>query len=526
MKPFRRSKQTVRRPSKAVAVVARRCDGLGRPSYAAHSSREGKVLLFLAVSLPMLFGMLGLVVDGGLLMKEHRGLQTAADAAATTAARQISLGKSLSAATQAAVELVHEHNALPDATVTVNRPPSTGPFAGKPDYVEVIVSRAVESNFIQVVSGGTTKTVQARAVAGIENATSGGVLVVLDPDPSPVNVSGLPAGIPALGLPALHLGGLELLGLGQLRVQGAVFVNTEWGGQDENGDPAGEEPPLGGSRHAITCTPILPLTRLLAEDIRVTGGVDNPANYGNVQSGESSPLKANKPAVLDPLRNLPAPTVAADPFNVSATERGTVNIVSLPLLAPPVTLQPGVYESITIVTGTVIFQPGVYIIRNKNPLTGISLSIVAGRVTANGVMFYITDSAAYTPADGLPDANDGGTVPAAPGVPSLAPSVVINAGLLGSTYSGLSSASSPFDGMLVYQRRTDRRPIAIVAEQLLGGTAMSGTVYAKWGQLLFVGHGTYDMKFAVGTARIVNALSCTFAPTTLFPPVREVFLVE
>jgi len=486
------------------------------------STRGGKALVLIAVALPMLFGLLGLVVDGSLLMNERHGLQTVADAAATTAARELSRGRSVSEAQQAAEALVREENGLADANVTVNAPPTTGPYTGNTDYVEVIVTRSVESSFMRVVQGETSKTVQARAVAGVEDATAGAAVVVLDPDPSPVRIN-LPSGLPAVVLPPVQVGGLELLGLGQLDVNGAVIVNTQWGGRDEDGDPAGDSagPPYGAS-----CTPILPLTKLRGEDIRVTGGVGDPANYGHVQAGQPSPLKANKAPVPDPLRNLPVPTVAADPLNVSATDRGSVNILSLPLLAPPVTLQPGVYDYINIITGPVVFQPGVYIIRGTNPLTGIALSILGGQVTAEGVMFYITNSAAYTPADGLPDVNDGETVPPRIGVASMVPSVVINAGLLGSSFSGLDSSGSPFDGMLVYQRRTDRRPIAIFAEQILGGTSLSGTVYAKWGQLLFAGYGDYDLKFAVGTARIVNSVDLTITPTELFPPARDVYLVE
>lgn len=504
-------------------ISARKPDASARRSPAV---RRGKVVVILAIALPMLFGMLGLVIDGGLLMEEHRGLQTVADAAATTAAREISLGKSAAEATQAATELVREHNEMSDATVTVNRPPTSGPYAGNDDYVELIVARNLANNFIQVVSGESSKSVSARAVAGLENATEGIALITLDPDPAPITITGLPAGLTLPTLPSTSLGGLELLGLGQMKVEGAVIVNSEWGGVDENGDPAGNEPMLGFVQHGLSCMPILPLTKLRAHDIRVTGGVDDPENYGHFTSGEPNPLQANKAPAPDPLKSLPVPTVAADPMNVSAVERGTVNIVSLPLVGPPVTLRPGVYESINIVSGKVIFEPGVYIIRNKSALTGISLSIVAGQVTAEGVMFYITDSSGYSPANGLPDANDGETVPPAPAVTALVPSVVVNAGLLGSSFSGLNSPGSPFDGMLFYQRRTDRRPIAIVAEQLLGGSSLSGTVYAKWGQLLFVGHGTYDLRFAVGTARFVNALACTLNPTNPFPPVREVYLVE
>ena len=185
------------------------------------------------------------------------------------------------------------------------------------------------------------------------------------------------------------------------------------------------------------------------------------------------------------------------------------------------------YEWIHVVTGPVVFEPGVYIVRGVHPLTGIAVNVTAGPVIAEGVMFYITDNAAYSAISGQPDASDGGSPPPAPGALGLVPSVVINAAVLGSRYAPLSDPGSPFDGMFLFQRRADRRPIVVVAEQLLlGGNSVSGTVYAKWGHFLFAGQGRYDLRVAAGSMRIVTVLGCEFAPARLFPPVREVFLVE
>lgn len=487
------------------------------------STRSGKTLVLIALSLPMLFGLLGLVIDGSLLMSDARHLQTVTDAAATTAAREISNGGDLTSARQKAEALVHADNALPGATVTVNMPPTAGPYAGNANYVEVVIARNMPTHFMQVVSNQTSNTIRTRAVAGVEPVTAGAAFVILDEDPEPITISGLPTGLPAITLPSTNLAGLELLGLGQLEVDGAILVNNSWRGVDEHGDPVGSGT---GIQRAVRCMPILPLTKLLARDLRVNGGVDDPQNYGNFIPGEGNPLQANRTPVPDPLIDLPAPTLSADPLNVSATNYGGVRIANLPLISPPVTLQPGVYEYISIVSGRVDFEPGVYIIRNKDPLTNISLSIVAGEVKAEGVMFYVTNSSTYSPASGAPDASDGETVPPSPGVGSVVPSVVINAGALGNSFSGLDHSSSPFHGMFIYQRRQDRRPIVLVAEQLIGSASLSGTIYAKWGQLVFAGHGTYAIRFAVATARIVNVLGLTFNPPELFPPARDVSLVE
>lgn len=478
------------------------------------------MLVLLALTLPALFALLGLVIDGSLLLSEQRALQSLADAAATRAAWRLSQGQTAAVARTAAQELVQQLNGCTDATVTVNIPPTSGPFAGSSNYAEVFVKRPVKSHFMRVLDRISQNQVTVHAVAGAENATAGGVLAALDPDPTPIVISGLPLATIALG--PVQIGGMEVLGLGKLKVQGAVYSNSTWGGVDENWDPAGETL---GLPYGLACTPILPLTKLAATDIRVRGGVDNPNNFGSVTSGQPNPLKANRLPVPDPYASLPVPTVAADPVNVDPTLRGSRNVIALPLI-PLVTLQPGVYEWIQVTSGVVRFAPGVYIIRNVNPLTGMALSVVAGQVTAEGVMFYITDNASYSANSGTPDSLDGETVPPPLGLGSVLPSALINMAVLGNSYSGLNAPGSPFDGMLIYQRRTSRRPLVIVAEQLLGSASVSGGIYAKWGQIAFAGHGTYEASIAAGTIRIVNALDCTFAPTRLFPPAKDVYLVQ
>jgi len=147
-------------------------------------------------------------------------------------------------------------------------------------------------------------------------------------------------------------------------------------------------------------------------------------------------------------------------------------------------------------------------------------------VTAEGAMFYITNSASYTPLTGLPDANDGLAAPAAPGVGTLVPSVVLNLSLLGSRYSPLDDPASPFHGLTIYQRRADRRPIVLADPALLGAGAFSGGVYAKWGHVIFAGSGSYDATLVTGTLRIVAAGNIALNPTSPLPPAQDVFLVE
>jgi Flp pilus assembly protein TadG len=482
--------------------------------------RSGAVLATVAVTLPVLVGVVGLVIDTSILLATHRNLQSVADAAATSAAMAIYQGGNAAAATSAATVSVQSDNALANATVTVNTPPAAGQYAGVAGYVEVTVTQQASTYFIQILGASSLQTVSATSVSGAQPSTAGAAVVLLDPSPPGITVNLAPVAPLSLTLPPL-LGGLQVLGLGPLIVNGAVLDNNQNGGVDQNGNPAGVGP---APPYAASCTPLISLTAVQASNIRVVGGVDNPNNFGSLTPGQSSPLKCNMLPVPDPFSSLPVPTTAVDPNNVVATNYGGVQVISLPLLGTT-TLNPGVYDWIEVVSGTVVFKPGVYIIRNVNPLTQIALSVVAGQVQANGVMFYVTNSTNYSATSGAPDSGDGTTSPPGGSLGTLLPSVVI-ASLLGSSYSGLNDPTSPFNGMLFFQRRIDRRPIVLADETLILGGSLSGTVYAKYGQLIFAANGTYNLQLVAGSMLFLNVLECTLQPSNLMAPAQDVYLVQ
>ena len=480
--------------------------------------RSGKVLVLFAVLLPAMLAFIGLIIDGGLLQGTHRRAQHTADATATAAARALQRGKTDAEATAIGEHTAADLNGVPVGGVSIRRPPDRGPYAGNPDAVEVELVDHADTHFYGFIGGDSAVAVSARAVAGWRPSTARAAIVVLDPDPPRLSVPPLPGVLPAL--PAL-IGGFEIEGLGTVRVDGAVLVNNEWGGLDENGDPTGNSFP---PPYALASLNLLTPQRLRARDLRVVGGVDNPSAYGPFVVGESSPLRTGKLAVPDPLIGVPVPTTAVDPVNVNGTLRGGVRIIGLPI-GPWQTLDPGVYDWIEVVSGRVRFNPGIYIIRSVNPVSQIALNLLAGEIDAEGVMFYITDSAGYSAASGAPDSGDGESVPPAPGVLDLLPSAVINLVLPGSRISGLDDPDSPFDGMVVFQRRRDRRPVAIVTS-LLGTPGVEGMVYAKWGHVILASRGTIDASFVAGTVRIVTALPTTIAPTRTLPPAEDVYLLE
>src|SRR5262249_28003360 len=145
-----------------------------RPMYRPRSpgsrgaKRPGKLLVLFALLLPALLGLLGLVIDGGLVMAAQRQTQNAADAAALAPAFDLLRGQPLSTARAPPTPSARQHNGLgSDATVLANYPQS-GPYTGDTRFVEVFVTYPVHTLFIQVLGVNDTQSVTARAVAGYE----------------------------------------------------------------------------------------------------------------------------------------------------------------------------------------------------------------------------------------------------------------------------------------------------------------------------------------------------------------------
>lgn len=421
-------------------------------------ARTGAVLVQVAIILPALLGLVGLVIDGGLLMARYRKAQTAADAAAIATAKELLEGRSDATAISVGSSYAIDYNDLPGATVTINIPPSSGPFAGDRAYAEAVVTAPQQTWFIQVLGVNRQQGVQARSVAGSQPVTPSAGVIVLDPAARP---------------------GLGVSGGGTLSVNGGVLVNSEGGGVDENGASVNN----GSTGYAAAASNN---GVFLASDIQVVGGVNTPANFRNIDPGNSdSPLHANALPQLDPLLYLPVPTVAngANPIEYPAVSvSGNQNV----------TLWPGVYPSISIIGGTVTFEPGIYVIR------GGALKITEQNVTAQGVMFYVTGND-YNVLTGLPDALDLDIPPPASGNATFG-SVTINAGL---KFGAYKNPSSPFDGMLFYQRRRNTQTFNIQGNSASGNLA--GTIYAKWAPIKIAGQGTYDAQFVVASLDVTGS---------------------
>ena len=449
---------------------------------ARNRKRPGKVLVLFALLLPVLLGMTGLVIDGGMMLAAHRQARNAADAAALAAAKDLLAGKSLATAQATATTFVQNYNSLARATVTANVP-STGPYAGNSHYIEVVVTNPLTTLFVQILGINSSQTVKARAVAGYE-AVSGDGSYLLDPTGNP---------------------GLLVSGGGKLVVNGRIVVNSQGAGYDQNGNWVD----LGFPAYAVT---INSGATIQATDVQVVGGVNDISKFSSLHAGDLPGP--------DPLINLPIPSKATIP-TLDITDRGAFQANA----NKTYTLDPGVYSSIKISTNaTVTFNPGIYIIKPaKNTANAITIT-GSGPIRGNGVMFYNAGSD-FDPTTGAPDNTDGDTAPPYTGKANFG-DVTINGSNVQLT--GLiappGSALSDFDSMLFFQRRLNTQTVNIQGNG--SSTKLNGTLYAKWANFKLAGTGNYNAQFIAGTMSVTGQSTVSVGSGSGFGKANQVFLVE
>lgn len=497
------------------------------PSTSIRTARPGKVLVMTVLMMPVLLGMTGLVIDGGMLMATHRQVQNTADAAALAAAMDLYRGAGGTTAVASAQTFV-TNNGLnvtlglnAGATNTINIPPATGPHAGNGQYAEAIVTTTAPTFFIQVLSGSSTNSISARSVAGYEPVGAGEGAIVLDPTAAPgLSVSSNNS---------------------RLIVRGSVVVNSQGSGVDQYNQPVSgsySQPAVSTGGPNISPAPIV------VNDLQVVGGVDTPDNvrfydpaFGPTNFYDSTnqdrPIFARGPIAPDPLLNLATPTTSNGVQNVFPDKNG-VNQASPQNISignsDTVTLKPGIYQTIGITGGTVTMNPGIYVVGVNATGGGNRFSITGGTVTANGVMVYNTGND-YT-TSGSPDSSDGNSSPSK-SVSSKFGGITINGGTV--TMTPISDTSSPFFGMLFYQRRwnTTSASIAGNSSNLQLGPANPtaanpvGTIYAKWANFQLSGTGKFNSQFVVGSMSISGGAAVTInSGGKSFGRANVVFLVE
>jgi hypothetical protein len=507
-----------------------------------------------ALLLPVLLGMLGLVIDSGMLMAAYRQTQNTADAAALAAA--LDLFRGASAGTSTSSTPLNSANTLvaansprsPSLTLYTNQggtidalniPPATGPYAGNSNYAEAIVSRPLSTLFVQILGVNSSQKVAARAVAGYEPITAGEGAIVLRTDTQP---------------------GITLNGNNtRLIVNGGITDNSFGGGVDQYGNAVTSSLGGYGFRTQTSTQSVAPVA---ATAIRVAGGIDNVDNYRYYDSSFANyydpsnidrPVFANlQEAAPDPLASLATPTTSSgvvnvqtyptflggnNQWNTTATSPQNFNIGNGDTAVFPqgiygnvsinggtVTLTPGIYSSIGINGGTVTMSSGIYVLNaaNLNGSQPVSFSVANGAtVTDNGlgVMIYNTGSD-YNPTTGAPDSSDGNTLGTDSSKPQFG-QVSINGGSV--NLSPLTSGT--FNGILIYQRRWNTLDAGVGGNS--NNVNLTGTIYDKWGNFTLSGQGKYNAEFIVGTLSIGGGSAVTInAAGKNLGRVTQVFLVE
>ncbi len=296
------------------------------------------MVLAAAALLALLFGV-GLAIDTGALFSARNTMRAGADAGAWAGAVVLYKGGTTSEAA-AAAESDMSLDGLSDsgsATITVNVPPVSGPFANDTRFVEVIVSQLVRTTFIP--SGGGLTAITVRAVAGAAPGQTGYALMQLDQTASQA---------------------LFMTGSGGISVTGGSLI-------DDSGAPDA------------------------AVRLGSVGVLTVPAPYtANAVGGEVnlSQVRTGSPSVPDPYARYPTPATSGLP------------IFSNTIISQTATLAPGVYVNGINISGnaTVTFEPGMYIIKGGGIYVSGGTNLIGSGITIfNTLSNYPTETGTCGP---------------------------------------------------------------------------------------------------------------------------------
>lgn len=134
------------------------------------TNRRGAMMVFVAIAVVGLLGMLTLTLDIGAGGRQRRIAQTAADAGAIGGGTQIFRGMD-SVTVVAAATSSATLNGFSSSNVTVSYPPATGTFVGNRNYVEVVIAKNIPTIFGSIF-GKSSIDIRARGVAGLGSISS------------------------------------------------------------------------------------------------------------------------------------------------------------------------------------------------------------------------------------------------------------------------------------------------------------------------------------------------------------------
>jgi Flp pilus assembly protein TadG len=337
---------------------------------AKYENDAGQAIVVVALSMVVILGFLGLGMDLGYLRYMKRQVQKLADAAAISAAVELTYCGSThncSALTTAAQNALTENGftastlvtncgtSTNNLVITVNNPPcylgAADPHHGDAHYVEVVVSQ-VEPLMFTKVFGVNSTTMVARSEAA--RGSGSNCIYALDPsDGSTIAVDFL------------------------------ASVNSQCGIVDES-----------SSSSALSCTLLASIT---GSQIGVVGG------YSSFLCSLNPTPKTHiaMPSPADPLAYLTAPTVGTCGTSTSSPYTGYNGSTAGLVLNGTATLNPGVYcGGIEMNNGAhVTFNAGTYILTSATNTGGTSYGLtmdIGALATGSGVTFYNTMTLGHT----------------------------------------------------------------------------------------------------------------------------------
>jgi len=135
------------------------------------ANRDGAMLLFIAISILGIMGLMSIALDGGMIQRERRMMQSAADGAALAAVVEMYRARPESIAAAAISEATRNGytNGVASVTVTDTTPTTSGVYVGS-SFVKVDITKTVNTVFGAII-GRPTALIHAQAVAGLGAAT-------------------------------------------------------------------------------------------------------------------------------------------------------------------------------------------------------------------------------------------------------------------------------------------------------------------------------------------------------------------
>ncbi|MBS1855487.1 MAG: hypothetical protein JST11_08995 [Acidobacteria bacterium] len=326
---------------------------------ARRDSRAGQATIAITLSLVMMFGMLGLVVDVGWAYWRWEACKTAADAAAFGAAMVARTAPNLTCGSGVTCQT---KTACPQAPSNAN------------DTVQVGCMYARSNGFVQ---GGNSGKQSVYIAAGISNGPVAGTTpgywvsaTVVEQEPQLFSA--------VLGKQLMTVSARSTANVYVGAGGGCIFVLNKTAAKSyqqissnlDNGCSLYDDSNASNAVYVESGT----LTLDNGANVITAGGVSLPSSTITYNGGGSA--KTNQPRNGDPFSGMTAP------------------VPSLPCTPDPQissggrTLSPGTYCSISINSAdNTTFSPGVYIITNG------SLNITSSNnVNANGVTFYFPAS--------------------------------------------------------------------------------------------------------------------------------------